>query len=218
VRLFHKKEVYFDEYNEYDDNYEEEIEYDMNRLVTIVNIVFTILIVLMTMITIDVISVSRYSKGPFFAIKTHTYKDGGTKVYYGIGYKVIKYNATNGRKDKAIGSWNLKYNIKPINYNIVDLAIDLTNYPQKTYTIIGNEFIKIKGEIFRININKKQVVIKYTDKDNSKYNLNIICTQQNSINNIEVGEKVTLVGTVKDFYLGNDKTPNKLYINHCIKK
>ena len=43
----------------------------------------------MVMVTVDVVGVSRYNKGPFFAIKTKTYNDGGTKEYYGIGYKAI---------------------------------------------------------------------------------------------------------------------------------
>lgn len=237
MRLFGKKEVYFDEYDEnanyyeyeknnnyeednYYDEYEENIEYDMNRLVTIVNIVFTILVVLMAMIAIDVICVSRYSVGPFFAIKTHTYKDGGTKVYHGIGYKVIKYNQTEGRKDKAIGSWNLKYNVTPIKYDTIDLAIALINTPEETYKDIGNQFIKIKGKVSKINDEKSQIIIIYRDKENPKYNLNITCTkeEQDLVDSTKKGDDITLVGTVKDFYLGNEEIPNKLYINHCIKK
>ena len=41
-------------------------------------------------------------------IRTSIYKDGGTKEYYGLGYKVIKYNQIEGRRDTQIGLWNLK--------------------------------------------------------------------------------------------------------------
>ena len=56
----------------------------------------------------------QYNKGPFFCIPIITHKDGGTVEYYGIGYKIIKYNVMNteskkGRKDMVIGLWNLKY-------------------------------------------------------------------------------------------------------------
>lgn len=46
---------------------------------------------------------------PIFMIRTSIYKDGGTKVYHGLGYKVIKcaYN-----KKITIGTYSLKYNCK----------------------------------------------------------------------------------------------------------
>ena len=72
----------------------------------IINIVFAVILIVLVMVTIDVISVSRYNAGPFFAIKTKTIKDGGTKIYYGLGYKVIKYNQKQGRRDRKIGSWS----------------------------------------------------------------------------------------------------------------
>lgn len=52
---------------------------------------------------------------PIFAVKTATLKDGGTKIYYGIGYKVISYNqlpdfsGENNKDDTVFGSWFLKY-------------------------------------------------------------------------------------------------------------
>jgi hypothetical protein len=36
---------------------------------------------------------------PNFSFQAETYKDGGTKVYIGLGYKVIDYNQLDGRKD-----------------------------------------------------------------------------------------------------------------------
>lgn len=36
---------------------------------------------------------------PNFSLLRDVYKDGGTKVYIGIGYKVIDYNQLDGRKD-----------------------------------------------------------------------------------------------------------------------
>ena len=50
---------------------------------------------------------------PNFSLLTEVYKDGGTKVYTGIGYKVIDYNQLDGRKDVVfipfyIDDWELK--------------------------------------------------------------------------------------------------------------
>ncbi len=49
-----------------------------------------------------------------FAVKVFTLKDGGTKEYYGLGYKIIKYNkmGEDGKIEKdnwEIGSFALKY-------------------------------------------------------------------------------------------------------------
>lgn len=35
---------------------------------------------------------AQNNKPPLFAINTEIYKDGGTKEYQGIGYKVLDYN------------------------------------------------------------------------------------------------------------------------------
>jgi len=42
---------------------------------------------------------------PVFAIRTHLYKDGGTSIYQGLGYKVIDYNQIDGRKDVVFNSF-----------------------------------------------------------------------------------------------------------------
>jgi len=87
------------------------------------------------MISTDVICVSRFNVGPFFALPLHTYKDGGSRAYYGIGYKVIQYNQIQGRRDKELGFWNLKYNTNAINIKDLDLAIDF--YKTKIRLIIS---------------------------------------------------------------------------------
>lgn len=63
------------------------------------NIIFIIIIALGIVIAIDVICVTKYDKGPYFAIRTKTYDDGGTEEFYGLGYKVIKYHQEQGRRD-----------------------------------------------------------------------------------------------------------------------
>ncbi|MBT2682269.1 hypothetical protein [Bacillus sp. ISL-37] len=42
---------------------------------------------------------TKEDRPPNFSIQADTYKDGGTKVYLGLGYKVIDYNQLDGRKD-----------------------------------------------------------------------------------------------------------------------
>lgn len=58
---------------------------------------------------------ARCDERPIFAVRTSVMKDGGTKIYYGPGYKVISYNQLSdtvndkGRNDTMFGSWLLKY-------------------------------------------------------------------------------------------------------------
>lgn len=41
-------------------------------------------------------------KPPKFAIKGSVYKDGGTTVYNGLGYRITDYNQMDGRNDIQI--------------------------------------------------------------------------------------------------------------------
>lgn len=72
------------------------------------NIILIILIIIGTMIAIDYYR-STQQKTPIFAVKVYHHKDGGTQEYYGVGYKVIKYNVISGRKDVVFGFITMKY-------------------------------------------------------------------------------------------------------------
>lgn len=65
-----------------------------------------ILIIPILMYSIDYSLVS-IQKRPIFVIKTAMYKDGGTKLYQGLGYKVIDYNQLEGRQDIVFQSYLL---------------------------------------------------------------------------------------------------------------
>lgn len=62
-------------------------------------VVITLLVILpFVMIGTDY-CLAQADKSPIFAIRTAIYKDGGTKDYIGLGYKIRKYNKLDGRKD-----------------------------------------------------------------------------------------------------------------------
>ena len=183
----------------------------------IINIVFAIILIVLVMVTIDVISVSRYNVGPFFAIKTQTIKDGGTKVYYGLGYKVIKYNQKQGRRDREIGSWKLKYNANPIDITDIDLAIEFENDYQETNTKYYKKFVRLTSTVKEINKENNTLVLEYLDEDN-KYTLDIICTMANKKSNLEIfntGDKASIIGTIESFKIKDNKDLNKVYISNC---
>lgn len=191
----------------------------INKISLIINIVFTIIVVIMLMITIDVISVARYNKGPFFAIKTNTYKDGGTKVYHGFGYKVIKYNQIEGRRDIVLGKWNLQYQTEAYEVSSLDLAIEFTKLPKATYEKYYKEFLKITGEYIKSDKDKNTLTFGYLDKD-GKYDFNIVCkmAEKDSIPKYEKGSEITIIGTVTNYELNIDGTNKTLYVNNCFAK
>ena len=82
----------------------------MKYLIVIIFIIFIIAIIGLTSFFIDYTRVKE-NKLPIFCISfdNMTYADGGTKQYFGIGYKVIAYKKMNGYNGIHIGTYFLKY-------------------------------------------------------------------------------------------------------------
>lgn len=174
----------------------------------------------MIIIGVDVICIAKYNTGPFFAIKTTTYKDGGTKVYYGLGYKVIKYNQIEGRRDTQIGFWNLPYNTTPTEIQDIDLAIEFQNKPKETGAKYYKQYLAISSKIKSIDKQENQITLEYTDPD-GKYTLQIVCplaSEPNAIIEFTEQQEVTVKGTVYKFALKDDKQPNTVYLKDCFAK
>ncbi|MBQ3468841.1 MAG: hypothetical protein IJH18_02115 [Bacilli bacterium] len=183
----------------------------------IVNIICLVIVVLVVLSAIDYVLVSKYEKGPFFAIKTKTHSDGGTKEYYGLFYKVIKYDQSIGRKDIEVGSWGLKYYVEPIDYSALDLALDLNNKPKETYKKISKKFMRINGEVLEGNDLNNELTLHYKDPDGD-YTLNIVCKMWSSnalVSDYIKGEYVTVLGTVTKFEMKSKRKPNTLTLKNC---
>ena len=175
----------------------------------IINNISIIIFVILIIISADTILVQRYNKKPIFAIKTAIYDDGGTEIYFGLGYKVIAYNQTIGRRDKEIGSWSLKYNDTPLNIEDFDLAIEFENNYKLTSKKYHKKYVKIKTTQREIN---NEYAFQYYD-DGGKYTLNLKCNRVNKKDNIENG--VYLIGTIDVFKIGTEESPNEVYLNNC---
>lgn len=65
-------------------------------------------------------------KSPIFCIHCGTFKDGGTKIYVGLGYKVIEYHKLNGYKNIHIGTLFMKYDSE-LGGNLEMVLIEPTN-------------------------------------------------------------------------------------------
>ena len=196
----------------------EKTKKEKNIYKRIINIVFGLLLIIIAIITTDYIRVAKYEYTPLFAIKTKEYKDGGTKVYMGLGYKVIDYNQIQGRRDIEIGLWNLKTNSKPIDVDDVDLAIEFTKDEVKAYNKFYKKFLRVKSTLKEINAKKNTVTLGYTDED-GKYSIDVICKlvpEQTNIVSFEKDKAITIIGTVKEYKGATKKVNKTLYIRNCI--
>ncbi len=196
---------------------EDSSEKRIRRMKIIINIVFAIIMIVLAIIAIDVICVARFDKGPFFAIPLKEYKDGGTKEYYGIGYKVIQYNQIQGRRDKEVGFWTLKYNTEPITVQDIDLAIEMTGNETKTYEEYYKKFVRVISTLQKKNTEKNQLIIGYKDEE-GKYSLDIVCNvvkDHESLKKLEEGKEITIIGTVTDYKAKTEKKNNRIYIDNC---
>lgn len=203
-------------YNDYGMNnidYEEVIEKEPKSRV-IMNMIFIIIIALGIMIAADVIAITKYNAGPYFAIRTRTYDDGGTQVFYGLGYKVIKYNQVQGRRDTEIGFWTMPYSVEPTEISTLDLAIEFRNDPEKTANKFSGQFVRMTGTIYRIK--EDELVLRYKDPDGA-YTLRVNCpmAEENNFEGMEEGMEVTVLGTIETFTIATEDHPNIVRMSNC---
>ncbi len=186
----------------------------------ILNIAFIVIIVMILIISIDVIVVSKYEKGPFFAIPVKTYTDGGTKEYIGLGYKVINYNQKQGRRDMQVGTWGLKYNTRPISVTDLDLALEFGKEPKKAIKRYYGKFLRITGVVKAVDKKTNQLLLEYVD-DGGKYKIDINCTMaedKNDLKKYKKGDYVYVLGTLRDFKQANDMIPNTVFIENTFSQ
>ena len=170
-----------------------------NKLNKIARIILKVVIVISILIIIDLFLITRFEFGPLFAIRTKTYKDGGTKEYYGLGYKVIRYNVTNGREGIVVGNYSLKYN--PIAKKVDLNKIKLTEEN-------NGDYVEITGTVKNINEKNKRIVLQIGKNE-------IHCDMKDEFkkyNKISINKSVNIIGRI---YVEDS---NKLYIENGVVK
>lgn len=178
------------------------------------NIIFIIIIALGIVIAIDVVCVTKYDKGPYFAIRTKTYDDGGTEEFYGLGYKVIKYHQEQGRRDTKLGFWTMPYSVEPTEISALDLAIEFRNDPEKTANKYAGQFMRVTGRIYKIKDN--ELILRYKDPDDA-YTLKIKCpmAEKTDLSDLKEDMEITVLGTIDNFTLATEKTSNSANMSNC---
>ena len=80
----------------------------MKKGIKIFLIILGVIILGLIFFAVDYNRVQKQEK-PIFCINYSTLRDGGTKTYIGLGYKVIDFNMLNGYNEMKIGSWFMQY-------------------------------------------------------------------------------------------------------------
>ena len=207
----------FDDDDEYDninldeDDEEYEEKYNNKESFSPIYKYLGVVIVIGVILAFDFLCGLKLGIGPIFALPLKTYEDGGTIEYYGVGYKVIKYNQIQGRRDKEIGSWSLKYNSNPITIQDIDFAISMKDNKNKTIEKYNNKFVRIITTLQKNDTSNKELIFGFYD-DKQEYEIELICKnkdiQSNNIT-LEIGKETTILGK-----LSYDKN-KKFYIKNC---
>ena len=79
-----------------------------NKIIIIASIVIVLIILGIIFCNIDVARLKE-NKKPIFSINTEIMRDGGTKAYLGIGYKIIDFNTQSGFDEIKVGLWGMRY-------------------------------------------------------------------------------------------------------------
>ncbi|NLL02084.1 MAG: hypothetical protein GX265_03580, partial [Mollicutes bacterium] len=99
----------------------------MKKKNIILGIFLTILLLSIVFRYVD-FSRIRHNKKPLFVVLVKKYKDGGSKEYLGLGYKVIRCHNLSGNNSQNIGFYTMKVDNVCINssdmYTLYHKVID----------------------------------------------------------------------------------------------
>ncbi len=180
-------------------------------------IIMIVALVLGTLIFIDILIANYTSVGPFLAIKVKTHNDGGTKEYYGLGYKVIKYKVKDGRNTTVIGGWTLKYDPTTKATTVEELAISFRNNPKEALKNSYKQFFIVTGKIDSIDKTNKKIVLIYEDKDSGSYTTKaeFYLKDVSKLKGYSKGDTITVSGTFNKYTPKNNKIARTITFNNC---
>lgn len=181
-------------------------------------IIMIVALVLGTLIFIDILVANYTSVGPFLAVKVKTHNDGGTKEYYGLGYKVIKYRVKDGRNTTVVGSWTLKYDPTSKASTVEELGISFRNNTKEALKNSYKQFFIVTGKIESIDKTNKKVVLIYEDKDGGNYTTKAEFYLKNisKLKNYSKGDTITISGTFVKYTPKTNDVTRTITFNNCI--
>ena len=180
-------------------------------------IIMIVALVLGTLIFIDILVANYTNVGPFLAVKVKTHNDGGTKEYYGLGYKVIKYRVKDGRNTTVVGSWTLKYDPTSKASTVEELGISFRNNTKEALKNSYKQFFIVTGKIDSIDKTNKKVVLIYEDKDGGNYTTKAEFYLKNisKLKNYSKCDTITISGTFTKYTPKKNNIVRTITFNNC---
>jgi len=96
--------------------------------------IIIVLLIFIAFLTIDFTLVS-YDKRPIFVIPGAVCKDGGTREYYGLGYKVIGWRQIEAKQIKGV---EVNGRLTGYEISIFPFFQDINNGPRKELKFVPN--------------------------------------------------------------------------------
>ena len=116
----------------------------MKKELKILFIVLGIILVLGAIFFVIDYDRAKKQEKPIFCINIATYRDGGTKEYLGLGYKVIDFHTLEGFDDIKIGTWFINYNDFNEEMKVYETKFEEELRKNEEYT----KMIQVNGKLY----------------------------------------------------------------------
>ncbi len=116
----------------------------MKKELKILFIVLGIIVVLGAIFFVIDYDRAKKQEKPIFCINIATYRDGGTKEYLGLGYKVIDFHTLEGFDDIKIGTWFINYNDFNEEMKVYETKFEEELRKNEEYT----KMIQVNGKLY----------------------------------------------------------------------
>ena len=166
----------------------------MKKFLKVIGVILAIIVVLgIVFFAIDYSRVQKQEK-PIFCVNIATYRDGGTKEYLGLGYKVIDFYTLEGYDDIKIGTWFMDYN---------DFEEEMEEYEEKYKEEMKKDEFSFYGTITQVE--KNLFFVEPDENEEIRKSADLIMVEKLKIDTnvkYEVGErvKITYDGSVMESY------------------
>lgn len=165
----------------------------MKKIVKIIEVIIGIIILLGIIFFVIDYNRAKNNEQPMFCIQIDEVNDGGTKIYLGLGYKVIDFNTLSGFDDVKIGTLLINYDDFNEEKQVYDEEFEKRQYleeknislivisevgyssarPAKSYTLNQDEMYMLANLIDSLSFSKpnetcdglSNYVIKYNNGD-----------------------------------------------------
>ena len=133
----------------------------MKKELKILFIVLGIIVVLGAIFFVIDYDRAKKQEKPIFCINIATYRDGGTKEYLGLGYKVIDFHTLEGFDDIKIGTWFINYNDFNEEMKVYETKFEEELRKNEEYT----KMIQVNGKLYINNGEESTVTARCGNMD-----------------------------------------------------